>query len=56
VKEMETGAYLWIDSVDLPINKFKEYTTKSPWHSFKLNGLERRFILIRNERRKVVGM
>jgi len=56
VKEIGTGAYLWIDSVDLPINKFKGYITKFPWYSFKLNGPGRRFMLIRNGRRKVVGM
>ena len=50
-----TEAYLWIDLVNLLIQRFKRYNTKSTWHSYKLSGSGRRFMFVRDGNRKVVN-
>jgi hypothetical protein len=46
--------YLWIDSTNFPRAKFKEYIKKSPWHSYKLNGSERRYMFMRSTTKKMI--
>lgn len=46
-------AFLWIDSTDFGRQKWKGYSTKSTWHSFKLNGPGRRYMAIRDGRGRV---
>jgi hypothetical protein len=56
IKDRKNTALLWIDSTDFPRNKFKGYTKKSPWHSYKLDSPGRRYMFVRNGKGKVVKM
>lgn len=56
LKKKLKSPLLWTDSSDFPRAKFKGYSKKGPWHSFKLNGPGRRYMFVRNGSRKVVKL
>jgi DDE superfamily endonuclease len=56
ISKKKVQAYLWADSTDFPRKKFKGYTKKSPWHSYKLNRPGRRYMFIRDGKGKVVKL
>jgi hypothetical protein len=47
LKGLQEETLLWINSSDISMEKFKDYSSKNQWYSFKLKSPKRRYMVIR---------